>query len=122
MLKEEKNMAEEYEIEEGVELTEEEKANGVTAVTLEPTELTEEELEATAGGASGKITIGARRKLYCPWCGCYEDVGDCGRASGKFGKMQLTNMPLLWCYRVRKYFLGPGRSGKYYSWQGIVIR
>ena len=81
-----------------------------------------DDLENVSGGANGNITIGARRKHYCPWCGTDEVVGDCGKANGKFGKMQLTNIPLMWCYRVKKYFLGPGRDGKYYAWDGHVIR
>ena len=81
-------------------------------------------LEDVSGGANGRITMGAGtcRNVYCPWCKANETVGDWGRTTGTFGKVKLTNAPLMWCYKVSKYFLGPCRNGTYYAYNGMLIQ
>jgi len=83
--------------------------------------LDNDDLEEVNGGSPGRIKMEGRRKLFCPWCNAYEVVGDCGRVSGQYGKRKFTNIPLLWCYNSKKYFLGPGMEGRYYAWNGEII-
>ena len=83
--------------------------------------LDNDDLEKVSGGSHGRITMEPRRNLFCPWCNAYEDVGDWGRVSGQYGKRKFTNIPLLWCYNSKKFFLGPGREGHYYSYIGDII-
>lgn len=114
-------MAEELEVFEGAEITEEEKAAENADFEPEEIELSEEELSQIAGGAQLKRS-GPDRKVYCPWCGVYETCTPCGRFTGLLGgKAKLTNMPIWWCKRSRKSFYGPSSKNKYWAANGIQI-
>ena len=71
-------MAEEMEIIEGAEATEEELQAANEEFEPEVIELTEEELNEVAGGRQLKSS-GPSRSVYCPWHHAYEQCTPCGR-------------------------------------------